>query len=217
MAMTDPATDLGRRLANRVLADETWAREKLRAHAGRAFSVTSGPLVTAFIVRTDGTLDAMSGSGTRADAELRLSPLDAPAFLADPTRFDSFIKATGDEAFIATLRELAVTLPWFVERAFAKAFGPVVGQRLADTGRALLGFPEYAGQRFTDSVASFARDEANLVACGDEARAFARETSEIAARVDALAERIDRLEVALAPPAPTNLPSDLPPGLPADA
>jgi len=214
MAMTDPATGLGRRLANRMLGDEAWAREKLRVHAGRAFSVTSGPFSTAYIVRTDGTLDALSGATQKPDAELHASPFDVPSFLAEPSRFDELVTATGDPLFVATLRELALTLPWFVERAFAKAFGPVVGQRLADTGRALLGFPEYAGHRLTDSVASFARDEANLVARGDEARAFARETSEIAARVDALAERIDRLDAAFRPHAadpPSAFPSDAPP------
>ena len=190
--MADPASDLTRRLANGVLADEGWAREKLRAHAGRAFSITSGPLSTAYVVLGDGTLDAQSGGG-EPDARLSLSPFDLPAFLADPTRFDPLVSAHGDAALIATLRDLAVTLPWFVERSFAKAFGPVAGQRLADVGRALLAFPDHAGQRFGDSVASFARDEANLLARGDQVRAFATESSELAARVDALSERIDRL------------------------
>jgi ubiquinone biosynthesis protein UbiJ len=190
--VADPASDLTRRLANRVLGDEEWAREKLRAHAGRTFSITSGPLATAYVVRGDGTLDAQSGAGD-PDARLALSPFDVPSFLADPGRFDALVSAHGDAALVATLRDLAVTLPWFVERSFARAFGPVAGQRLADAGRALLAFPDYAGERFGDSVASFARDEADLLARGDEARAFATESSELAARVDALSERIDRL------------------------
>ena len=47
---------------------------------------------------------------------------------------------------------------------------------------------------------------------GDEARAFARETSEIAARVDALADRIDRLDAALAPVPIAPLPPEALPG-----
>jgi ubiquinone biosynthesis protein UbiJ len=200
--VADPASDLTRRLANRVLGDEEWAREKLRAHAGRTFSITSGPLATAYVVRGDGTLDAQSGAGN-PDARLALSPFDVPSFLADPGRFDALVSAHGDAALVATLRDLAVTLPWFVERSFARAFGPVAGQRLADAGRALLAFPDYAGERFGDSVASFARDEADLLARGDEARAFATESSELAARVDALSERIDRLA---APDSTTHAP-----------
>ena len=37
-----------------------------------------------------------------------------------------------------------------MEQAFARALGPLVGQRAADAGRALLAFPEYAGQRVTE-------------------------------------------------------------------
>ena len=34
----------------------------------------------------------------------------------------------------------------FVEEAFAKVLGPLVGQRMADAGRGLLAFPEYASR-----------------------------------------------------------------------
>lgn len=194
--MTDPATGLGRRLANELLEDEEWAREKLRAHAGRAFALLSGPVATAFVIRDDGMLDAAITGANAPDVELHVSPFDLPALLADPTRWSTLVTSSGDEALANTLRELAVTLPWFVERGFAKAFGPIVGQRLADTGRALLGFPEYAGGRVAESAASFARDESGLLARGDEAREWAAQSADVAIRVDALAGRIARIEAA---------------------
>jgi len=91
------------------------------------------------------------------------------------------------------LKELAQTLPWFVEQAFARALGPIAGQRVADVGRRLLGFPEYAAERVTESVARYARDEARLLAHGDELRRFTDETRDVAARVDALAARVTAL------------------------
>jgi ubiquinone biosynthesis protein UbiJ len=196
--MKDPASALGEQVANRLLKDEDWAREKLRAKAGRSFLVRSGPVASSFMIRTDGSLDALPARGTTPDAEISISPFDVPAFLAHPERWDSLTSTRGDEALLATLRELAVTLPWFVERGFASVFGPVVGQRLADTGRSLLGFPEYASHRLSDNVVSFARDEAGMLARGDEARAFAAESAQIAQRVEAVAERIERLDAALA-------------------
>ena len=42
--MKDPASALGEQVANRLLKDEEWAREKLRAKAGRSFLVRSGPV-----------------------------------------------------------------------------------------------------------------------------------------------------------------------------
>ena len=196
--MKDPASAIGERVANRLIKDEDWAREKLRAHAGRAFLVRSGPIATAFLIRIDGSLDALPARGTTPNAEMAISPLDVPAFLAHPDRWDALVTTHGDDALVATLRELAVTLPWFVERGFASVFGPVVGQRLADTGRALLGFPETAGTRLADNVVSFARDEAGVLARGDESRAFAADSAMITTRVEALSERIERLDAMLA-------------------
>jgi len=194
--MTDAASAIGEKLANRVLNDESWAREKLRPHAGRSFTLGCGPVSSGYTVRDDGTLGARAPGGGPADAELYLSPLDVPGFLADPSRWNGRVTATGDAALVATLKELAGTLPWFVERAFAKALGPVVGQRVADAGRHMLAFPEYAGARLADNVASYLRDETGTLARGDEARAFAADNAALAARADDLAARIARLDAA---------------------
>ncbi len=78
----------------------------------------------------------------------------------------------------------------------------MVGQRVADAGRHLLAFPEYAGARLVDNVASYLRDETGTLARGDEARAFAADNAALAARAEALAARIARLD-ATRPPAAT--------------
>ena len=194
--MKDPASALGERVANGLIENEDWAREKLRAHSGRSFLLRNGPLSAAFMIRADGTLEALPARGTLPDLTLQVSPLDVPALLAHPERWDSLVLSTGDATLAGTLRELAITLPWFVERGFASVFGPIVGQRLADTGRALLGFPEYAGRRIAENVLSYSRDETGILARGDEARAFAADQAEIALRVDGLAERVERIGAA---------------------
>ena len=200
--MIDPAGAVGRSIANRLLADEAWAREKLRAHIGRVFTLASGPLSVAFVIRSDGSLDAAPSNGPPPDVELYVSPLDVPALLAEPSHWDRLVMGNGDAALAATLKELAHTLPWFVERSFARAFGPIVGQRLADTGRRMLSFPGYAGERLTESLASYARDEAGLLARGDEARMFAEQNAALAQRVEAIAARLARLERDVPPAAP---------------
>ena len=80
---------------------------------------------------------------------------------------------------------------------------PVIGQRLADGGRALLGFPAYAGAQLADNVFSFARDESELLARGDEARGFRADHDAISARVDALVSRVDAVDTALDDAGPT--------------
>lgn len=192
MATEPLPPSLPTRLANRALEREGWAREKLAPHADRTFTFTVGPIIVSHRIATGGALDDAAAAGT-PDLALTLSPFDVPALLADPSRWETLVRTEGDAALAATLKELAQTLPWFVERVLEQAFGPVVGQRLADAGRSLLAFPQYAAERAAQNLGSFARDEARLLARGEEARTHAEQVQALAARVEALAARVARL------------------------
>ena len=183
----DPAAAL----ANRILDRHPWAQERLAAHAGRTFVVAIGPLSTALAADAAGRLAA--ASPVDAALTLRLSPLDAPAFLANPARWGELLRIDGDAALASTLAELAQTLPWFVEELFTGVLGPIVGQRVADAGRRLLALPEHAALRFGDSALAYARDEAQLIAHGADFRRLVDATAALTDRVDALAPRIEAL------------------------
>ena len=129
---------------------------------------------------------------------MTISPLAVPSLLAEPTRWDEFVAVDGDPALAATLKGLAETLPWFVERALAGALGPIVGQRIADAGRRLLALPAYAGARVGASIASYVRDETRLATTAAEARSVGDEILATATRVDALSRRVDALAARLA-------------------
>lgn len=177
-------------LANRALEREDWARERLAAHAGRTLSIVAGPATVTLAVDAEGSFaDAQSAP----DLTLTISPLRLPALLARPERWNELVDADGDAALAATIGELAQTLPWFVERAFARAFGPIVGVELADAGRRLLALPGYAAERAGASLASYATDEADVAIGAGAARDFAAQVAALAERVDALGERVDRL------------------------
>jgi ubiquinone biosynthesis protein UbiJ len=189
----DPAAAL----ANRILEGEDWARQRLAEHAGRSFSVTVGPLGAAMRIDAAGRLATVSPRDVAPDVALEISPFALPALLVDPTRWGKLVAVTGDAGFAAALEDLAQTIPWFVERLFARLFGPIAGQRAADAGRSLLGFPEYALERIGASVASYARDEAQVAAHPAAFRRFADDTAALAARVETLAERVDALATRL--------------------
>src|SRR5437764_10099249 len=146
--------------ANRTLEREAWARQKLAAHAGRTVRIRIGLAWTTLCVGPEGFFNEAHGA---PDLTLTISALSLPALLAEPTRWPKIVFAHGDEAFAQTLGQLAQTLPWFVERELAKALGPILGTRVADAGRRLLGFPEYVAARLGDSVASYASDEAQWI------------------------------------------------------
>src|SRR5262249_40112976 len=134
-------------LVNRALEHEGWAQASLAAHAGRTFAIAVGPVTTRLRIDAAGKIEAAPRDGPHPDVTLALSPLSVPAFLANPKRWDEFVATEGDAGLAGTLKGLAETLPWFVERAFAAALGPIAGQRVADAGRRLLAFPEYAAAR----------------------------------------------------------------------
>jgi ubiquinone biosynthesis protein UbiJ len=183
--------------ANRALEGEDWARQKLAAHAGRTLRFQAGPARVGFALDTEGRLAA---SDAAPDLTLTISPLRLPALLAEPARWSELVASEGDSALAATLAELAPALPWFVERWLSDALGPLAGQQVADAGRRLLALPEYAARRIGESLARYVGDEARLAVRTTEARAFAKDVAGVAARVDALAARVDAFEpVRLAP------------------
>jgi ubiquinone biosynthesis protein UbiJ len=189
----DPAA-FGPALVNRALEHEAWAQASLATHAGRTFAIAVGPVTTRLRIDATGKLEAAPRDGSRPDVTLALSPLSVASFLANPKRWDEFVVADGDRALATTLKGLAETLPWFVERAFAAALGPIVGQRVANAGRSLLGFPEYAADQIGASVASYVRDETRFAATNIDARAFGKDVAELAERVDALEARVEALD-----------------------
>lgn len=183
-------------IVNRMLGREAWARDRLAAHAGRVFAVAVGPATAGFTIAADGTFANAPLAGATPDLRLTLSPFNVPAFLADPRQWNQYVVEDGDVALGGTLKELAQTLPWFVEQAFARVLGPIAGQRAADAGRQLLALPGYAAGRVGESIGRYARDEAGMLAHGDEMRTLREQAAALAARVDALALRIAALEAA---------------------
>jgi ubiquinone biosynthesis protein UbiJ len=192
----DPAALPGA-VANRLLEREAWARQRLAAHSGRVFVTVLGPIPTTLTIDETGKLSSASTSETAPDLTLRVSPFDLPALLADPTRWDRYVTAEGDLSLAATLKELAPTMPWLVEQAFADAMGAIVGQHVADIGRRLLAFPEYAAERVGDSIVGYAHERSGLLVTADESVSFADQVSSLAARADAVAVRIDALAARL--------------------
>ena len=182
---------------NRVLADEPWARDRLAAHAGRAFSLRVGPLTSGFRIDGQGALEAAPAAGAKPDLVVTLSPFNVPAFLANPARWNELVTEEGDVELGGTLKELAQTLPWFVEKLCARTLGAIVGQRVADAGKRMLELPEYATKRIGDNVGSYARDEVEVLAHPADLRVLRDESAALQSRIDALVARIDALAARL--------------------
>lgn len=185
------------RVANSMLERESWARQRLAVHAGRTFVLVSGPVVTSLRIDDTGLLQGHALADGAPDLRLVVQPWLVPGLLADPSRWDGAVTAEGDPSLAATLRELAQTGPFWIEQFFSRWVGPIVGQRLADAGRQVLGMPHQAADRLADAIAGYLRDQTGTLATAEEARVFAEQTAIVANRVDALEARLAALEASL--------------------
>ena len=176
-----------------MLTDEPWARDRLAAHAGRTFVVRVGPITTGFRIDDRGSLENAPLAGATPDVVVSLSPLNVPAFLADPRRWNEFVTEEGDVELGGALKDLAQTLPWMIEKRFGRSLGPIIGQRVADAGRRMLEMPEYAATRIAENVGSYARDEVQVLAHPADLRTLIDETASLGSRIAALDARIAAL------------------------
>ena len=122
-----------------------------------------------------------------------------PALLAQPARWSELVEAQGDAALAETLAGIALTLPMFVDQALASVLGPVVGSRVSAAGARALAMPDYAAQRFGDSVARYIAEESRAAVQKSEATHFAADIAALSRDVDALNARVDALADNRAP------------------
>jgi ubiquinone biosynthesis accessory factor UbiJ len=180
----------GLALANRALEREAWARNRLVSHSGRTLRIRVGPASALLRIADDGKL---TPGQAPPDLTLRISPFRIPALLAQPERFSELVETDGDPELAATLFDLAVALPWWVEQTFARVLGPIVGMRLADAGRQLLLLPGHAANSFGASVRDYVRDETQVLITHPQLDVFAGDVAALDERIDALASRVEAI------------------------
>jgi ubiquinone biosynthesis accessory factor UbiJ len=190
---SDVDVALSAKVLNRALAQERWAQARLAAHAGTTTAVKIGRARAMYTIAGDGTLIAAEENSVPT-LTLTIAPFDLPALLAQPGRWNELVVAEGDAGLASTLADLALTLPWLVEGALSRWFGPIVGTRMADAGRAMLTLPGYAAKRAGESVVRYVSDDAGLLAEPRDFRGLASDTAALAERVEALAARIAALD-----------------------
>jgi ubiquinone biosynthesis protein UbiJ len=188
-------------VANRALEREAWMRNKLALHSGRTLRIRVGPVSALLKIADDGKL---TRGYAPPDLTLSISPFRVPALLAQPERFSELVETDGDPELAATLFDLAMALPWWVEQTFARVLGPIVGTRMADAGRQLLSLPGHAANSFGASVRDYVRDETHLAMTHAQLDIFSGDVASAAERADLLATRIAALSSPQADPDDSN-------------
>ena len=169
-----------------LLARESWARERLRPHAGAVVRIEGGPLALALRIDEHGMLQAHEGLA-EADVTLTL-PADAPLrLLLDRQSLFAGIRLAGSADIAEALAFVFRNLRWDVEEDLARIVGDIPARRLNLFGQRLVQEISVSSRRFTANVAEYVSEEGAIVVP-------ARDLNDFGSEVDRLRDDFARLE-----------------------
>lgn len=196
--MFTPLASIFLRVANRLLGQETWARQRLVPFAGKTAALLRPPLPDLVLeIAPDGTL-ALAASDAAPTLSIRLgSDLLAPELLArlaggDRTSWAERVQIIGDEALADALRELMRELRWDVEQDLARVIGDAAAHRLGQAARSFGAWQRELRQRLVENVLEYAIDEKRLLPKRSE-------LSVLSSEIEDFSRALQRLEARIAP------------------
>lgn len=190
-----------------LLRQQSWARERLRPHAGCTIRVAiespaAGLLPPADLratVDSQGLLRA-AGPDDEPKVTLHVRPsVDAlfEVLREGPESVTRHVRVEGDAALATTVGELARYLRWDVEEDLSRLVGDVAARRVGRLVQAGAGQLRDAGSRARGATRRYVADDQNMLATKPLA-------SELKAAVRALDERVSALESRVAPMGPAR-------------
>jgi len=200
---------------NHLLRQQQWAAERLKPFAGRSVEFRLAPLpdlrlvITAegLLEKAHATSDASAAGKTSLDAATNHPAADLTVTLK-PTALPHFLRRD-EEGLRALLREVELTgqadlaqvvqglfreLKWDVEEDLSRVVGDVVAHRMAETGRSLFAWQKDAAQRMAQNFAEYWTEENPMLLHSDELARFSADVSVLRDKVDALEQRLARLQ-----------------------
>jgi len=182
---------------NHLLAQEAWARDALKRHAGKEACIDTGHVQLRLRVARDGMLEAGSDDAP-ANVTIRMKLSDLPLIAANRERAMSYVKIEGDAEFANAISSLSKDLRWDAEHDLERVVGPLGARRIAEGGRALADGVVNGGRRMFENVAEFLVEEQPVLLRPAQTQGFAADVVRLRDDVERAAKRIARLEQRLA-------------------
>ena len=185
------------RVLNHLLAQEDWARERLKPFAGQSVCLRLGALALPLAVRPDGlfALADVAGDGDAVAATLTITlPPDAPLrALTDRQAVFTAAHIAGPAEFAETLGFVFRNLDWDAESDLARVVGDVAAHRLVGSGRNFARWHQRQANKLALNVAEYLTEENPTIERRADIADFCAQTTALAAEVAALEARIARL------------------------
>jgi ubiquinone biosynthesis accessory factor UbiJ len=175
-----------------LLTRESWARERLRPHAGAVVCIDGGPLLLKLRIDEHGMLAACEAA-FEPNVTLTL-PADAPLrLLLNRQSLFAGIRLAGSADIAEALAFVFRNLRWDVEEDLARVVGDIPARRLNLVGQRLVKEIGETGRRLTANLAEYVSEEAQFIVPAREVSGFASEIDRLRDDLARLEKRVQRL------------------------
>jgi ubiquinone biosynthesis accessory factor UbiJ len=181
---------------NHLLAQEAWARDTLKRHAGKTACIDTGHLRLCMRVAPDGMLEAAGADDVPA-VTIHVKLGDVPLILQHRDRAFSYVRIDGDAEFANTISQLSKGLRWDVEHDLERVIGPIGAVRVAGGARRAVAGAASTGKRLAENVAEFLLEERRVLVRPGTLATFGDGITRLRDDVERSAKRIAKLEQKL--------------------
>jgi ubiquinone biosynthesis protein UbiJ len=179
---------------NRMLARETWAREKLEPFAGRSARFDAAPFSITLNISDDGTFRAAGEEEPAVTVAVALSTL--PLTLSDPAAAMKDVRLTGDAEFAQALAFVLQNLRPEPEEELSRLVGDIAAQRIVGFLRLSASHWRDLAERMLDNTANYFVTEDPMLVPRAEVEAFNQGVDRLRDDVARLEKRIELRERA---------------------
>jgi len=202
-SLLNPSTIAVRALGS-LLVREPWARERLRAHAGKTARLVFGGTRIVLTVTPVGLVEA-ADPAVAPDVTLTVASDRLPELMsADPARRMAAVRIEGDAALAQVVGDLARDLRWDVEDELAGLIGDIPAARLVGAAAGIARGVREGAWRLASNVAEYLTEERgvlpstyDLSAWGGEVRRLRDDAERAGKRIEHFQARLARLEARL--------------------
>lgn len=199
---------------NHLLAQEAWARDALKRHAGKTACIDTGTVALRMRVARDGMLETAEAADQPA-VTIHVKLSDLPLILQNRDRAFSYVRIEGDAEFANTISQLSKGLRWDAEHDLERIVGPIGAVRLVGGAQRAAQGAATAGRRLAENVAEFLLEERRVLVRPDAIHDFADGINRLRDDVERSAKRIAKLEQKLEQKLAQRSAASAPPAVPA--
>jgi ubiquinone biosynthesis accessory factor UbiJ len=179
---------------NRLLENESWARERLLPFAAETLELRAPPLpALRFMITAEGTLAPVTGAAAPS-LMVTVGPGAIAAAVKGEDHLLRSIDVSGNARLASEVMFLARHLRWDVEEDLAKFVGDVAARRLTGLARDAAAWHADAAKRIAASFIEYAVEEKRVLVTRPALAEFSGAVARLRDGLERLEKRLERLD-----------------------